>query len=153
MYTEKPRTSAEIKADIAELKIAIALALDDDRADMESDLECLFEELDEAEAAESAKLRAKGRCPDRRPRPRHGRQGFRRHPEGMGRAMMHPKNHPPVFVPGEYVAELERLTKAALMDLAFSLVLERSPSKKPAEIMDRLRRHMAEIVTYRDQQL
>jgi hypothetical protein len=52
MYTHKPRTSAEIKADIAELKLAIALALDDDRADMESDLASLFEELDEALAAE-----------------------------------------------------------------------------------------------------
>jgi hypothetical protein len=47
------RTSAEIKADIAELKISIALALDDDRADMESDLASLFEELDEAEEAEA----------------------------------------------------------------------------------------------------
>jgi hypothetical protein len=46
------RTSAEIKADIAELKISIALAYDDDRADMESDLASLFEELDEALAAE-----------------------------------------------------------------------------------------------------
>lgn len=56
MYTHKPRTIAEIKADIAELKIALALALDDDRADMESDLASLLEELDEAEATEPAKL-------------------------------------------------------------------------------------------------
>jgi hypothetical protein len=46
------RSSAEIKADIAELKLAIALAYDDDRADMESDLASLDEELDEALAAE-----------------------------------------------------------------------------------------------------
>jgi hypothetical protein len=46
------RSSAEIKADIAELKLAIALALDDDRADMESDLASLHEELDEALMAE-----------------------------------------------------------------------------------------------------
>jgi hypothetical protein len=52
MYTHKPRTSAEIKADIAELKISIALALDDDRADMESDLCSLYEELGEAQEAE-----------------------------------------------------------------------------------------------------
>jgi hypothetical protein len=58
MYTHKPRTSAEIKADIAELKIALALALDDDRADMESDLASLLEELDEAEGAEADKGRS-----------------------------------------------------------------------------------------------
>jgi hypothetical protein len=46
------RTSAEIKADIAELKLAIDLAYDDDRADMEWDLQSLLEELDEALAAE-----------------------------------------------------------------------------------------------------
>lgn len=45
------RTSAEIKADIAELRLTIALAPDDD-PDMQGDLQSLLDELDEALAAE-----------------------------------------------------------------------------------------------------
>ena len=59
MYTYKPRTSAEIKADIAELRLALTIAYDDARADMEDDLYSLYEELEEAEAAEQQPVRDK----------------------------------------------------------------------------------------------
>jgi len=49
MYTYKPRTTAEIKADIAALKLEIERAHDDDRPDMEDDLASLYDELDDAE--------------------------------------------------------------------------------------------------------
>jgi hypothetical protein len=52
MSTHKPRTSAEIKADIAELKLALALADKDDLPDMEADLRSLLDELEDALAAE-----------------------------------------------------------------------------------------------------
>jgi len=51
-YTYKPRTIDRIKADIVKLRAEIERANEDDRdhaiADMESDLESLFEELEEA---------------------------------------------------------------------------------------------------------
>jgi len=47
MYTYKPRTIAEIKADIRDL----LHANDEDRAATQDDLASLYEELDEAEAA------------------------------------------------------------------------------------------------------
>jgi hypothetical protein len=49
MYTYKPRTIAEIKADIEALRVAIERAHDDDLPDMEDDLETLFDELSDVE--------------------------------------------------------------------------------------------------------
>ena len=65
---------------------------------------------------------------------------------------MHPKNHPPVFVPHEYVAEFDRLTKAALMDLVWEMTTE-NLNEDPDKIMAAIRERAAYIVTYREQQL
>lgn len=56
---------------------------------------------------------------------------------------------PPIFVPGEYQAEMDRLTKAALMDVAWMLVAR--PDISDAEIIAEIRSHAATIVTLREQ--
>lgn len=37
---------------------------------------------------------------------------------------MNLKNHPPVFVPEEYAAEVEKLSKAALMDMVWDFATQ-----------------------------
>jgi hypothetical protein len=64
---------------------------------------------------------------------------------------MHPKNKPPIFVPGEYQAEMDRLSKAALMDIVWTLAAGPDIPDAPAQIMAEIRGHAATIVTLRDQ--
>jgi hypothetical protein len=69
---------------------------------------------------------------------------------------MHPKNKPPIFVPGEYQAEMERLTKAALMDVAWQFATNSIDDGKttriePKDIMSEVRAVAAFIVTLREQ--
>jgi hypothetical protein len=52
MYTYKPRTVEQIKADIADLQARLDRAHDDDLPDLQDDIESLGDELDEALAAE-----------------------------------------------------------------------------------------------------
>lgn len=61
---------------------------------------------------------------------------------------MHLKNQPPVFVPSIYCEEIEKLSKAALMDMVWDLATRCSGAddidgpKVMAEV-----RHTAEIIT------
>jgi hypothetical protein len=63
---------------------------------------------------------------------------------------MHPKNKPPIYVPLEYVPEMDRLSKAALMDIIWTLATGISGAKH-TEIIAEIRGHAATIVTLRDQ--
>jgi hypothetical protein len=63
---------------------------------------------------------------------------------------MHPKNKPPIFVPAEFVPEMERLTKAALMDLVWEMTTE-SINEAPDKVIAEIRGHAATIVTLREQ--
>jgi hypothetical protein len=65
---------------------------------------------------------------------------------------MHPKNKPPIFVPTVYQAEMDRLSKAALMDIVWTLAA--GPDISGAlhtEIIAEIRGHAATIVTLREQ--
>ena len=66
---------------------------------------------------------------------------------------MHPKNHPPIFVPPAFVPELEHMTKAALMDLVWDLATATLDGGTPDEIMSEVRKCAAFVVVYREQQL
>ena len=66
---------------------------------------------------------------------------------------MHPKNHPPILVPKEFVPELEHLTKAALMDLVWDLATPTVEDGTPDKIMSEIRKCAAFIVIYREQSL
>jgi hypothetical protein len=62
---------------------------------------------------------------------------------------MHPKNKPPAFVPPEYHAELDRLTKAALMDLAWELAAFGMPDDD--DTIAEIRKYAAAIINRREQ--
>jgi hypothetical protein len=64
---------------------------------------------------------------------------------------MHPKNKPPIFVPGEYQAEMDRLSKAALMDLVWGLVVTAADTNKHDAVIAEIRKHAAHVVTLREQ--
>jgi hypothetical protein len=65
---------------------------------------------------------------------------------------MHPKNKPPIFVPPIYQAELDRLSKAALMDIVWSYAAGPDlVGGDPIPIIAEIRGHAATIVTLREQ--
>lgn len=69
---------------------------------------------------------------------------------------MHLKAKPPIFVPVEYRAEIESLSKAALMDLVWDFATTCVPSDEDeqannAEIMSVLRERIDVIQTHRKQ--
>lgn len=64
---------------------------------------------------------------------------------------MHLKNQPPVFVPDHYQAEIETLSKAALMDMVWDLATRCAAVDEfqvPA-IMEEIRSTRAIILDYR----
>ena len=64
---------------------------------------------------------------------------------------MNLKNQPPIFVPAEYRAEIERFSKAALMDMVWDLCTLRAVSTDGEEIIAVVR-EVADIVqTHRQQ--
>jgi hypothetical protein len=67
---------------------------------------------------------------------------------------MHLKNQPPVFVPHECRAEIEKLSKAALMDIAWDYALQLSGAGEfdADTIMSELRKRIDLIQTYRKQE-
>jgi hypothetical protein len=64
---------------------------------------------------------------------------------------MHPKNKPPIVVPTEFVPEMERLTKAALMDLVWNLGTTINTTGRTHDIEAEVRRRAAFVVTLREQ--
>ena len=68
---------------------------------------------------------------------------------------MHLKNKPPVFVPREFRSEIEKMSKAMLMDLAWDFAKMSTPSQDDGseatdgEIMDTLRSQAITIQVYR----
>ncbi len=67
---------------------------------------------------------------------------------------MHLKAQRPIFVPDPYIGELEKLSKAALMDMVWDLATRCSggDSLETAEIIAEVR-HTAEVITsYRKQE-
>ncbi len=64
---------------------------------------------------------------------------------------MNLKNKPPVFVPQQFRAEVERQSKAALMDMAWDMAKQLTPppdeggEQPDADVMGTLR-HIAEVV-------
>lgn len=70
---------------------------------------------------------------------------------------MHLKNRPPVFVPQEYRAEIEKLSKAALMDIVWDMAKQLTPPdddghEAPDSDVIGIVRHEAEVISvYRSQ--
>lgn len=64
---------------------------------------------------------------------------------------MHLKNQPPVFVPNVYWSELDKLSKATLMDIAWDYAMQISgeSEQRPRQIMDELRKRADLIQIYR----
>ncbi len=67
---------------------------------------------------------------------------------------MHLKNQPPVFVPDQYRAEIEKLSKAALMDMVWDFATRCSGGDSLASntIMDEVRQTAEIIANYRKQE-
>lgn len=65
---------------------------------------------------------------------------------------MHLRNKPPIFVPREYRAEIEKLSKAALMDLAWDFVAASDVGEGDEAIMARLRERIEIVLTHRNQE-
>jgi hypothetical protein len=65
---------------------------------------------------------------------------------------MHMKNQPPVLVPNNCWVEIERLSKAALMDMVWSFATRCAGNEgDPGEIMVELRRERDAILAVRRQ--
>jgi len=64
---------------------------------------------------------------------------------------MHLKNQPPIFIPQEYWDEIEKLSKAALMDLAWDYASSTAASEANGEIMTELRKRIEIVVLHRKQ--
>lgn len=66
---------------------------------------------------------------------------------------MNLKNQQPIFVPGEYCAEIERLSKAALMDIVWDMATLLVSGETPtnADVMAKVRQ-MAEIILHHRKQ-
>lgn len=61
---------------------------------------------------------------------------------------MHLKAKPPIFMPLAYRAEIEKLSKAALMDLAWDFATTSTDGPgSPSSIMDTLRKR-AEVIQF-----
>jgi hypothetical protein len=64
---------------------------------------------------------------------------------------MHMKAKRPVLVPHEFVAELDRLSKATLMDLAYDLAATQSENAdEPEAVMTALRERLATVQIHRE---
>ena len=70
---------------------------------------------------------------------------------------MNLKNQPPVFVPREFQAEIEKLSKAALMDAVWDLATRcagtgpECEGPEPQDVMDEVRRTASIILSHRSQ--
>ena len=66
---------------------------------------------------------------------------------------MNLKNQPPLFVPKIYRSEIERLSKAALMDMVWDLAQRcvGATDNQPRQIMEEIQRTAEIVTTYRKQ--
>ena len=62
---------------------------------------------------------------------------------------MNLKNQPPIFVPVEYRAEIEGLSKAALMDIAWNFAGQCADDGDDAAAMATFRRERGVVLGYR----
>jgi len=62
---------------------------------------------------------------------------------------MHLKNKPPVFVPAQFVGEFEKLSKAALMDIAWDYAMQMTGTSDDKDAAAELRERAALINNYR----
>lgn len=64
---------------------------------------------------------------------------------------MHLKNQPPVFVPEEFQAEIEKLSKAALMDMVWDYAMQIAGGENQGVsiTMDEFRKRREIILTHR----
>jgi hypothetical protein len=71
----------------------------------------------------------------------------------LGEFRMNLKNQPPIFVHEAYRAEIEKLSKAALMDIVWDLAQRCAgeTDDRPRQIMEEIRRTADVITTYRMQ--
>ena len=60
---------------------------------------------------------------------------------------MNLKNQPPIFVPEQFLREVERMSKAALMDMVWDYVTQNASPGRPEIVEFRTRREIIE--TYR----
>jgi hypothetical protein len=63
---------------------------------------------------------------------------------------MHVHAKPPILVPAEHCREIEKLSKAALMDLAWSFAVRCAGKEQPAEVMAELRAERDAVLAARD---
>jgi hypothetical protein len=64
---------------------------------------------------------------------------------------MNLKNQPPVFVPAEHRAELEQMSKAALMDLVWDFAITSIGSQGADDVVAELRTRRDVILEHRKQ--
>jgi hypothetical protein len=71
----------------------------------------------------------------------------------LGEFRMNLKNQPPIFVHEAYRAEIEKLSKAALMDIVWDLAQRCAgeTDDRPWQIMEEIQRTADVIMTYRMQ--
>ena len=62
---------------------------------------------------------------------------------------MNLKNQPPVLVPAEFCDEIEKLSKAALMDLAWSFSIRCAGNENAADVMKAFRQERTAIMAAR----
>jgi len=64
---------------------------------------------------------------------------------------MHLKNKPPVFVPICYRGEMEKLSKAALMDMVWDYAFQMSGANLVDDAMEEFRKRREIVMAHRDQ--
>lgn len=62
---------------------------------------------------------------------------------------MHLKSQRPIFVPHEFCAEIEQMSKAALMDLAWDFAIRCSGSEDEGSVMREFRNARDIVLTHR----
>jgi hypothetical protein len=64
---------------------------------------------------------------------------------------MHLRAKRPIFVPHEYRDEIEKLSKAALMDMVWDFAAGQASDEQPSTIMAQFRARWAIVKAHRDQ--
>lgn len=64
---------------------------------------------------------------------------------------MNLKNHPPIFVPHRFRAEIEKLSKAALMDIAWDYAMQFAGNAGKHATIAELRERIEIIQSHREQ--
>src|SRR5262245_50897871 len=83
---------------------------------------------------------------------RNSKRGPRRTRQGKGRTDVNLKNQPPIFVPAQYRAEIEKLSKAALIDMVWDYAMQMCGASDDDEAMKELRDKRDLILDHRRQE-